>query len=156
RAIHDTTHKPSVISISWGNPEKNWTDQAMTNFDAAFQTAATMGVTVCCAAGDAGSGDENPDMLAQFGEAPDGKAHADFPASSPNALACGGTKLVGSGSTITAETGWNEDPKRSATGGGVSDFFDPPAYQSAAGVPPSKNNGTRKGRGVPDVAGVAD
>src|SRR5438045_6129486 len=78
QAIHDTTNKPSVISISWGNPEKNWTGQAMTSFDQAFQTAAALGVTVCCAAGDAGSGDENPDQ----GQ-PDGKAHADFPGSSP-------------------------------------------------------------------------
>ncbi len=49
-AIHDTTNKPSVISISWGNPEKNWTAQAMRTFDQAFQTAAALGVTVCCAA----------------------------------------------------------------------------------------------------------
>ena len=59
-AANDTTHKPSVISISWGSPEKNWTGQAMTSFDQAFQTAASLGVTVCFAAGDHGSGDENP------------------------------------------------------------------------------------------------
>src|SRR5205814_2809279 len=45
RAIHDTVNKPSVISISWGNPEKNWTAQAMTSLDQAFQTAAAPGVT---------------------------------------------------------------------------------------------------------------
>src|SRR5271167_3030143 len=27
-AIHDTTNKPSVISISWGGPESSWTSQA--------------------------------------------------------------------------------------------------------------------------------
>ena len=27
-AVHDSTHKPSVISISWGAPEPNWTQQA--------------------------------------------------------------------------------------------------------------------------------
>jgi kumamolisin len=156
RAINDTTHNPSVVSISWGNPEKNWTEQAMKSFDQAFQTAAHLGVTVCCAAGDAGSGDENPDQLAEFGLVPDGLAHADFPGSSPFALSCGGTRLTGSGSTITAETVWNEDPTRSATGGGVSDFFDVPGYQSATGIPPSANPGGRKGRGVPDVAGDAD
>jgi kumamolisin len=80
----------------------------------------------------------------------------DFPASSPFALGCGGTKLVGSGTSITSETVWNENPTDSATGGGVSDFFDPPAYQNKAKVPPSKNPGERKGRGVPDVAGDAD
>src|SRR3981081_3889375 len=50
-AIHDTTHKPSVISISWGGPESSWTAQAMTAMDDAFQAAATMGIT-----GWAGSG----------------------------------------------------------------------------------------------------
>lgn len=155
-AVHDATNKPSVISISWGNPEKNWTAQSLSSFDQAFQGAARMGVTICCAAGDAGSGDENPDDLAQAGATPDGRAHADFPASSPNALACGGTKVTAAGGAIAAEVVWNEDPTRSATGGGVSDVFPPPSYQSAAHVPPSANPGGRVGRGLPDVAGDAD
>src|ERR1700693_1888194 len=98
----------------------------------AFQTAAAMGVTVCVAAGDHGSGDEDPDQVV-----PDGLAHADFPGSSPYALCCAGTKLAGSGPTITSETVWNEDSTRSATGGGVSDFFPVPAFQSATGIPVS-------------------
>ena len=40
-AIHDTTNKPSVISISWGGPESTWTSQAMTAMDDAFQAAAS-------------------------------------------------------------------------------------------------------------------
>ena len=56
-AIHDSTNKPSVVSISWGGPESQWTEQAMTAFDAACQDAATLGVTVCAAAGDNGSTD---------------------------------------------------------------------------------------------------
>jgi kumamolisin len=145
-AVHDTVNKPSVISISWGAAETNWTAQAMTSFDQALQTAASLGVTVCCASGDNGSGD---------GEA-DGKAHADFPASSPFALGCGGTKLVGSGTTITSESVWNENPNNSAGGGGISDFFAVPTYQTPTGIPPSANPGGRQGRGVPDVAGDAD
>ncbi len=156
RAIHDTTHKPSVISISWGNPEKLWTAQAMKSFDEAFQTAAALGVTICCAAGDAGSQDENPDGLAQDGQLPDGLNHADFPGSSPHVLCCGGTRLLARGDAIGSETVWNDDPKRSATGGGVSDVFAPPAYQAGAEVPPSANPGRKRGRGVPDVAGNAD
>lgn len=144
-AIHDQTHKPSVISISWGGPENSWTPQAMTSFDQAFQAAAALGVSVCVAAGDAGSSD---------GET-DGKAHVDFPASSPFVLGCGGTKLTASGGAITTEVVWNEGVS-SATGGGISDFFAPPAYQAAAGLPPSSNDKQRKGRGVPDVAGDAD
>jgi kumamolisin len=43
-----------------------------------------------------------------------------------------------------------------ATGGGISDVFPLPSYQSGANVPPSANAGGRVGRGVPDVAGDAD
>ncbi len=144
-AIHDTTNKPSAISISWGSAEANWTDQAKTSFDAALQTAAALGVTVCAAAGDNGSGDA----------VADGKAHVDFPASSPFMLACGGTRLLASATAITAETVWNVSTA-SATGGGVSDFFALPTYQAKTKVPLSANGDGRKGRGVPDVAADAD
>ena len=149
-AVHDDKHKPSVISISWGAPESAWTEQGLAAMDQAFEAAAALGVTVCCAAGDAGSGDQNP----QNGT-PDGLAHADFPASSPYVLGCGGTRLTVSGNTIASETVWNDDPTSSATGGGVSDVFDLPAWQANAGVPTSVNPGGRIGRGVPDVAGNA-
>ncbi len=42
-----------------------------------------------------------------------------------------------------------------ATGGGVSDFFPLPDYQTDANVPLSLDT-KFKGRGVPDVAGDAD
>ncbi len=146
-AVHDSTNNPSVISISWGGPESSWTEQAMTSLDEAFQAAAAMGVTVSVAAGDEGSTDG----------VNDGLQHVDFPASSPNVLACGGTRLIGSGTTITSETVWNELAiNEGATGGGVSDVFPLPSYQSKAGVPPSANPGGKVGRGVPDVAGDAD
>ncbi len=144
-ALHDSVHKPSVISISWGGPEDGWTGQSMNQFNQTFQAAATLGVTVCAAAGDNGSGD---------GET-DGKAHVDFPASAPYALGCGGTKLAASGTIITSETVWNEGPN-SATGGGVSATFPLPAYQAGAQVPSSANKGGGTGRGVPDVSGDAD
>ena len=146
-AIHDSTNNPSVLSISWGGPESSWTQQAMTSMDEAFQSAAAMGVTVCVAAGDDGSTDG----------ANDGQNHVDFPSSSPNVLACGGTELVASGNTITNETVWNESANNEgATGGGISDVFPLPSYQSGVGVPASANPGGRVGRGVPDVAGDAD
>ncbi len=143
-AVHDTTNAPSVISISWGSAEVNWASQSLQAFDQAFQAAALMGVTVCCASGDNGSGDG----------VNDGAAHVDFPASSPNALACGGTQLSETGGTITSEVVWNEGG--GATGGGISDVFDLPSYQASAGVPTSANPGGRVGRGVPDIAGDAD
>jgi kumamolisin len=146
-AVHDSTNNPSIVSISWGGPESSWTQQAMTSMDEAFQSAAAMGITVCVAAGDDGSTDG----------VTDGLNHVDFPASSPNVLACGGTQLVASGNTITSQIVWNElANNEGATGGGVSDVFPLPSYQSGAGVPPSANPGGHVGRGVPDVAGDAD
>jgi kumamolisin len=145
-AIHDTTNNPTIISISWGGPESTWTAQALTNFDTAFADAATLGITVCVAAGDNGSSDG----------VTDGLAHVDFPASSPHVLACGGTSLSASGTKISSETVWNDGAQGGATGGGISDSFALPSWQQGAGVPPSVNAGARVGRGVPDVAGDAD
>ena len=42
-AVHDTTHKPSVISISWGGPESSWTAQSVAAMDSACQAAAALG-----------------------------------------------------------------------------------------------------------------
>ena len=142
-AVHDTTNKPSVISISWGGPESSWTAQAMTALDAACQSAAALGITVPVAAGDNGSTDGATGN------------NVDFPASSPHVLACGGTKLIGSGSTITSEVVWNELANdEGATGGGVSNVFALPSWQANAHVP--SPTGSTGGRGVPDVCGDAD
>ena len=142
-AVHDTTNKPSVISISWGGPESNWTQQAMTALDSACQAAATLGITITVAAGDNGSSDGGTGN------------NVDFPAASPHVLACGGTRLIGSGSAITSEVVWNEQASNEgATGGGVSTVFPLPAWQANASVP--KPSPTFAGRGVPDVAGDAD
>jgi kumamolisin len=144
-AVHDSTNQPSVISISWGSAESQWTQQALTNMDEAFQSAAAMGVTVCVAAGDNGSSDG----------VNDGQNHVDFPASSPFVLACGGTALQASNDEIVNEVVWNDlTSNEGATGGGVSDVFPLPAYQNGFDVPePTDEAG---GRGVPDVSGDAD
>ncbi len=145
-AIHDATRAPSVVSISWGGPESSWTHQALNAYDEAFQDAAALGVSICCAAGDNGSGDGVADR----------RAHVDFPASSPHVLACGGTRLEASSGAIEREVVWDE-ARGGATGGGVSDVFSRPAYQRhAVGVPLSVNASHFPGRGVPDVAGNAD
>ncbi|WP_260741017.1 S53 family peptidase [Tunturiibacter lichenicola] len=144
-AVHDTTNKPSVISISWGAAESAWTSQSLTALDAACQSAAALGITITVAAGDNGSTDG----------VTDGANHVDFPASSPHVLACGGTTLEATGSSISSETAWNElANNEGATGGGVSNVFPLPTWQANANVPkPTVSGG---GRGVPDVSGDAD
>jgi kumamolisin len=151
-AISDAVHAaatPVAVSISWGQSEDQWTAQSRTAMDSAFADAAALGVTVTVAAGDNGSSDDSSGQTAGV--------HCDFPASSPNALACGGTRLVGSTSTSTvaSEVVWNEQASNEgATGGGVSAVFLLPSYQAKAGVPALA--GGSSGRGVPDVAGNAD
>jgi kumamolisin len=144
-AVH-ATPTPAVVSISWGQSEDSWTAQARDALDAAIADGAALGVTVTAAAGDNGSSDG----------APGGQPHVDFPASSPHALACGGTTLQANPATgvIRSETVWNDGSQGGATGGGVSDVFAQPAWQASVGVPANPGGGS--GRGVPDVAGNAD
>jgi kumamolisin len=145
QAAHDTTNKPSVMSISWGGPESSWTGPSRDAMETALEDAAALGVTVTVAAGDDGSSD---------GES-DGQAHVDFPASSPYALGCGGTKLTSTGNAIKSEVVWNETAGgEGATGGGVSQVYALPAWQAASAVPQAPDGSS--GRGVPDVAGNAD
>jgi len=145
-AIHDPIRKPSVISISWGSAEENFTTAAKQQYEAAFQAASALGVTILAASGDNGSSDGISD----------GKAHVDFPAAAPSALSCGGTRLLATNpTTIASETVWNDGPTGpGAGGGGVSNFFAKPAYQAGVTVPKSPTQFI--GRGSPDVSGNAD
>jgi kumamolisin len=125
-----------VISFSWGGSEDQWVAATMASLEALFKKAAAAGIIITVAAGDNGSSD---------GESGN---HVDYPSSSPNVLACGGTSLP----TLSpsAEVVWNDGTQGGATGGGVSVDYPLPSYQAKAGVPGGKM------RGVPDVAGNAD
>ena len=144
-AVHDTTNKPSVVSISWGGPEDSWTQQARTQMEQILTEGAAAGVTVTVASGDSGSTDG----------VTDGKQHVDFPACAPHALGCGGTTLNIANGHIASETVWNELPNHGAGGGGISIEFAVPSYQSGIKMPTNVDTG-KPGRGVPDVAGDAD
>jgi kumamolisin len=141
-AIHDTANgPPSVLSISWGSAESNWTAQSMTVFDEACQSAVALGITITVASGDNGSSDGGSGN------------NVDFPASSPHVLACGGTDLIAANGVIQQEVVWNDQPQGGASGGGVSSVFPIPPWQMKANVPKPPTSGG--GRGVPDVAGDA-
>ena len=139
-AVHDTERRPSIISISWGQAESEWTASALDSYDALLADAAAADISVYVASGDNGASDGAPTGL-----------NADFPASSPSAVGCGGTTLrVGSSGTGSSwsEVVWNElADDEGASGGGYSKHFSVPGYQRAI---------TATGRGVPDVAGNAD
>jgi subtilase family serine protease len=122
-------------------------------FEDTLIQAAIEGIGVYFSSGD--NGDES--LLYGF-------ATTDYPASSPWVTAVGGTSLgISSTNTRTIETGWgtsnyNSDPTTLVStrttwlygaGGGVSRVFAEPSYQKYAGL-------NLSGRGVPDVAALAD
>lgn len=142
-AIHDTINQPTVISISWGNAESNWSEQEIAGFTEALQDAALLNITVTVSTGDAGSSDGQPD----------GKPHVQFPASSPYVLACGGTTITVQADSISDEVVWSNWAAQ--TGGGFSTFFSPsPVFQTD--VIPQTIQNWAAGRGIPDVSFHAD
>jgi kumamolisin len=154
QAVHDSANDPSVISISWGGPESSASASFQTEFDQVLQSAAALGITVTVASGDDGAADEGPKEW-------DNLPHVDFPSSSPFALACGATNIQVGGNAITSESVWNqgsadtEDDTFGSSGGGISEFFPIPSYQSSASVPADASS-SFAGRGVPDVSGDGD
>ena len=150
-AVHGQTPPLTVISCSWGYAEDApgaWAAGTLSAINDSLQAAALMGVTVCVASGDDGSDDE----------VGDGKAHVDFPSSSPYVLGVGGTTLSRKASGAVTETAWKDgDGLRKdnggSTGGGVSTIFPRPSWQPASIL--SVNPGSIEGRIVPDVAADA-
>lgn len=141
-AAHDSTNAPAVISCSWGGSEDGWSSSGRNTVTTNLQEAAALGVTLFYTSGDDGSDDG----------VGDGSAHVDFPGSNPWVTCCGGTYIANvSGSTFTEGT-WNDI---GTTGGGVSDAYGLPGFQTGIGVPNSANDATKTGRGVPDVSGNA-
>jgi kumamolisin len=146
QAVHDVRRNHSVITLSWAEPEQGWRPMDLDAMNEVLWEAAVLGITVCVASGDYGSSSENPPT--------DGWAHVEFPASSPFALACGGTLLRAAGGSIAGEVVWYDSS--GASGGGASAVFAVPPYQEQAGLEPrSVNPYFMAGRGLPDVAGNA-
>lgn len=115
-----------AVSISWGSAENRWDSATMNAFEAVMKVARAAGVPVFVAAGDTGSQDSSGDGN-----------QVDFPASSPSAIGCGGTRLeLTAKGARASETVWDDNPTQSAGGGGASRQF--------------------PGRTVPDIAGNAD
>ncbi len=145
--VTDGQHRSTVVSISYGAAEDRLASSALNAWNVAAMRLAARGISVLAASGDAGAcGIRGTGRLVP---------HVDGPAPVPHILAVGGTTL-----TLTrtdqrqTDTGWTDANNNGASGGGVSQVFDLPAWQDAAQVPVNPIGGT--GRGVPDVALVAD
>ena len=132
-AIFDEEYAPSVLSISYGIVERNWTRAALDLLDDLFIAAALLGISVFVASGD------NATELDE-----DGRPHVNAPASSPFAIACGATEIRSDGAGTVDEIAWH----RSGGGFGRAPV---PAWQRAASTW-AERHGIVPRRGVPDVS----
>lgn len=141
--------RPVTLSVSWGAPEDSpdWSTAARNAINSRLAAAAAQGITICISSGDDGSGDEMDD----------GRAHVDFPSSSPFVLSVGGTMLAHHANSTVEQT-WHQGTGvratgGGATGGGVSVFFPRPQWQNVHVQ--SLNPGSIDGRVIPDIAALA-
>jgi kumamolisin len=133
-ALHDQTHNPSVISVSWGGAENglaSWTSSLTSVLD----DAQSLGVTIFISSGDGGAGSP---------------AEVSYPASDPNVTGCGGTTIENVSGSSFDQVAWG------GSGGGVSNAFGVPVWQDKITIPASLNPIGHVGRGIPDVAGNGD
>jgi uncharacterized protein (TIGR03437 family) len=148
-----------VLSMSYGDCEQDTGNAELTTLQGMAEQANAEGMTWINASGDDGGVDcygDEPNVVYGLG--------VDAPASVPGVTGAGGTELnEGNGTywsaTNTAtnasleryvpETTWNdsgEDGSPSASGGGASEFFAKPSWQTGPGVP---SDGSRD---VPDIS----
>jgi subtilase family serine protease len=146
-------HLAQIVTNSYGFATELLPPGYVKPFEDTLIQAAAEGIGVYFSSGDTG------DETATFGF-----ATTDWPASSPWVTAVGGTSLgIGQANNRVLETGWGTSDYGCNTttlactragwlygsGGGVSQIFPEPSYQSAAGL-------SLSGRGVPDVAALGD
>ncbi|MCL4562176.1 MAG: S53 family peptidase [Chloroflexi bacterium] len=142
-----------IVTNSYGFPTELLPRGYVKPFEDTLIQAAAEGIGVYFSSGD------NGDETSRFGF-----ATADWPASSPWVTSVGGTSLaIGAENNRVFETGWGTSNYNCNTttlactrtgwlygaGGGVSQLFAEPSYQKNAGL-------DLTGRGVPDVAALAD
>lgn len=138
-------------STSWGGPDKQgWNAQGRAAMDESLKDGIALGKMHSFSSGDDGVTDRG--SL---------KAQTDYPASSGNGTAVGGTEMLASRDpktgklSIKSETTWGTaNPKDGAAGGGVSAVEDRPAYQQFITWVKGLVPGT-KGRIVPDISADA-
>jgi subtilase family serine protease len=142
----------SIISQSWGASEVTLKDAAgkheIQKWDAFFQKATTQqGMTFFSSSGDNGATDYIDLQATKLSPS----ATTSFPADEPWVTSVGGTTAIRNGATVEEKV-WNSEG--GGSGGGFSDFFTTPSFQST--LPSSVQSQLQNRRGVPDVAGAAD
>jgi len=147
-------NRVAVVSVSYGDAEGNFSNADFKAVDQQLANLAAEGVTVAIASGD----------CAAFASNTFGVPALQFPSSDPLALAVGGTILQVNGQGHrSSEVVWsNPQPDKSdcfdnaagrwGTGGGLSQVWKQPSWQTGKGVKNKYSDGARQ---VPDVGGIA-
>ncbi|HUB66114.1 MAG TPA: protease pro-enzyme activation domain-containing protein [Candidatus Methylacidiphilales bacterium] len=147
QVYEDVTNHPGYgihqMSMSYGGGETYTTLSQCDTDDQYFTEITAAGVTIFASSGDSGS---TPGQNGTGDET--GPLQAEFPASDPNVAGVGGTTLIlTSSNAVSSETVWNN--ASGAGGGGVSEYFNRPSWQTGTGV----SGGMRE---VPDLTATAD
>jgi kumamolisin len=133
----------TVVSISYGQDEKEQGDSAIKAEGTALTQLVAQGISVFACTGDMGAGGF------------EGGLNAFDPATQPDLTAVGGTTLaVNAKEKWKSEVVWSD--RNGATGGGVSIYWPIPSYQLVKGKSVAmKNGGSSTMRNIPDIASDA-
>ncbi len=160
-AMANDSTPPSVISCSWGDSELDYSQSDVQSEANVLQQLALQGQTVCAASGDDGAYDT--------GDTSDGLS-VDDPASQPTVVGVGGTNLSDTENsahtavTFGSESSWS-DPAMTISGttyppdgggGGISEYWSLPSFQSGSFSTSVNPQGGTTMRNVPDVSMFAD
>ncbi len=149
------TASGSIVNLTWGAPEGSLTKQTVSAIDqslAILTKAEHMSVFV--ASGDCGAFD-----LGDYVKSSYGQLAVDYPASDPFSVAVGGTSLtVNQQNNSLNEVVWSNGSNHNAcksqwgSGGGLSQVFQRPQWQTGQVVQNKYANGARQ---LPDVSALA-
>ena len=141
--------KAQVLSISYGEDEWLEGNDSIAAEATVFTQLAAEGINVTVSAGDNGA-------YGNFSFHNGSILNVSDPASQPYVISVGGTTLyTGPGAIYGSEETWNLlGVNLGATGGGVSTYWQIPAYQQPSYV--TFNGGSATYRNVPDVSAVGN
>ena len=137
-----TDNRAQITTISWGECEAQSGASELQTLDSIFQQGAAQGIAMFAASGDSGAYDCG-----------DGTLSVDSPAGDPYITGAGGTTLQLNNGAYGSETVWGNASNNEGGGGGISNTFKMPSWQTGPGVQNQYSNGNRE---VPDVSADAD
>jgi kumamolisin len=147
----------TVISSSYGNTEGNQGSGFLQMFSQMTAAMAASGVSIMASSGDSGSNPNPTDGIGPGNYESTAPLAVSYPASDPNVTGVGGTTVNYTGSfSYAGELVWNQindstNPSASASGGGVSNVFAKPSWQTGGSVLAGQTM-----RCVPDIAAISD